>query len=132
MPKIWDVKDKKEGKTLQMQAIDAKEAVENDPNRYEVKGYSKAAEEPFDENPTRPKPAQRPATRRLTAKQRAAAANLSASSGEPDKPQNPDAIKRLEAQAAGDNPAAVKPRARKTSRKKASGRKKAAAKSAGE
>lgn len=119
MPKIWDVKDKHTGKTLQMQAIDAKEAVDNDPKRYAVKGYSAAAEEPFDEEPTRAKPPQR-LTRTMTAKQRAAAANLSASSGEPDKPENPDALKRLEAQAAGENPQAVKT---KPAKKKAPKRK---------
>lgn len=87
MPKIVDVKDKETGKTLQMQAVDAKEAVDNDPGRYSMKGYSRSAEEPQDRVPRRAKPAQT-VSRRTTAKQRAKGADLSKTSGEPDKPVN--------------------------------------------
>lgn len=93
MPKIVDVKDKTEGKVIQMQAIDAKEAVDNDPGRYSMKGYSKAAEDPQDVVPRRARPTQTVNTR-MTAKQSAQAADLSSTSGEPGKPVNVSAQER--------------------------------------
>jgi hypothetical protein len=94
MPKIFDVKDKETGKTIQMIAVDAKEAVDNDPKRYSMKGYSKGAEEPQDKTPTRAKPAQK-LSRKTTGRQRAKDADLSETSGDPDKPVNKAAQERL-------------------------------------
>ena len=70
-----------------MQSIDAKEAVDNDPDRYHLEGYSKQSEEPQQRIPTRPKPIQTiPSS--VTAESRVEMADLSKTSGAPDKPIN--------------------------------------------
>lgn len=81
MPKIMDVKDKETGETLQMNAIDAKEAVDNGKGRYSMKGYSYAAEEPQDRVPRRAKPAQSKTRKPRTKAQRKRDADLSATAG---------------------------------------------------
>jgi hypothetical protein len=81
MPKIMDVKDKETGETLQMNAIDAREAVDNGKGRYSMKGYSYAAEETRDVVPRRARPPQSKTRRARTRAQRKKDADLSATAG---------------------------------------------------
>lgn len=65
MPKMVEVIDKETGKRITMTAVDAKEAMDNDPERYGARGSRASSSEPA---APRKKPGRKPGAKKTTSK----------------------------------------------------------------